>query len=986
MLRKLLKTFPEQANKRDLDGKLPIDYLPLHSQRRKLFKSSSIEDLDSSSSLSSSSSSLFLTPMIKESRSRLTLNNGEGGEYEGEVRKNDKIAIKLEGRMESITPLSLPSSSSSSSSSSSFSKKPRFDSSQVPRQNIPSSSSSEESTLFWKQGTGPATTGSVLVKLAQSGYTRESHQIIELSRAASLVGRDSNGGLPELWDVMGKRRGRNGITRLMAVCITSGSLSKQRAEALIRDHKANLMDIDKKKRTALHHALGARFNNDPWPQREGIAKNLELIQSLLHIGTSKRLFPKLLQLKDSQNRVPLHFACGKYPFEIIDKIINMASCDEAGLPIAAVKSRNGNLPLHLCCKFNPAFDVINVIVANYPQGILVKDKKDNLPLHLLSLKNASFEAVKLLAPKGTLVLRNLSKRYPLHTLLANTPTENEGGEEGGGGAGSNASTLIDDSLEVLKFVLRHSSSQKTLSLKDASGSLPLHYACLNYASRPDIIKLLLDAYPQAAHETYHARELPLHLLVGSENASSASVQLLLDAYKESVSASDLYGNLAIHHALSNKNVSFEVIQVLIQANHTYTYRPNGDGESPLHIACRNVVKSFEVIQLLVQSSPNVLRMEDKYRNIPLFFACMNRSTSVEVIKLLIDTDPSTCEMKKVWHYLNGIDGVISVGGGDLPIHMACQSGSSIETVTALIDKYPDCVKVLGQDQNLPIHCACEYNAPFDVIRLLVSLYPESLVMVNCKNETPLFLACDSKTARKEVIMFLLDKCRFAVNKVNVSGLLPLHVAISYRLSFEVIMSLFLEYRDAAFIKGNGYLPLHTAVFANLPAMQVLFIVAANAEAIRQKDKKGMLPIHHVYSLDVAEILIDAFPESLRVTSDDGRLAIHYACKRKDASYELIKLLLLKHPESEKVIDRKRKSPAAYLSASSPCRDLFTWTSHPAAPVVIINDGDDDIMDEIEEDEAGEEEEEEEEGEGEDEEVDDEHNDDEVEEEDDQSDW
>ena len=52
--------------------------------------------------------------------------------------------------------------------------------------------------LIWKQGLGPTTTGSVLVKLAQSGFFREAHQIIGVSHIASLIGRDSDGGLPEL--------------------------------------------------------------------------------------------------------------------------------------------------------------------------------------------------------------------------------------------------------------------------------------------------------------------------------------------------------------------------------------------------------------------------------------------------------------------------------------------------------------------------------------------------------------------------------------------------------------------------------------------------------------------------------------------------------------------------------------------------------------------------------------------------------------------
>jgi len=158
--------------------------------------------------------------------------------------------------MFSSTSLPLSTISSSSSPSSSSSKKPRIDSPLLP-------SPSEESTLIWKQGAGPTTTGSVLVKLAQNGYTKEVCKIIELSRISSLVGRKSAGGLPELWDVMGRRRGKGGITRLMAVCITRGPLSPQRARSLIQDHNASLREKDDRGRTALHHALGVRHKADP---------------------------------------------------------------------------------------------------------------------------------------------------------------------------------------------------------------------------------------------------------------------------------------------------------------------------------------------------------------------------------------------------------------------------------------------------------------------------------------------------------------------------------------------------------------------------------------------------------------------------------------------------------------------------------------------------------------------------------------------------
>ena len=212
---------------------------------------------------------------------------------------------------------SLPISSSSSSSSS---KIPRIDS---------SLDSSEESPLIWRQGDSLSSTGSVLVKLAQSGYTREVHKIIGLSRMASLVGRDSIGGLPELWDVMGRRKGKKGITRLMAVCIVRGSLSPQRAQALIRDHSAVFNAKDVGGRTALHHAVGKKTSEHAWRSRYGVKKyvnrwassnpniNVDLIRVLLQMN------PESAKAIDNDGKIPLHYACeSDAPWEAIKLLLD----------------------------------------------------------------------------------------------------------------------------------------------------------------------------------------------------------------------------------------------------------------------------------------------------------------------------------------------------------------------------------------------------------------------------------------------------------------------------------------------------------------------------------------------------------------------------------------------------------------------------------------------------------------------------------------
>jgi hypothetical protein len=250
----------------------------------------------------------------------------------------------------------------------SLSKRPRLDT---------KSSQLEESTLIWKQGDTISSIGSVLVILAQNGYTNEAHTIIGLSRTASLIGRDSNGGLPELWDVMGKIRNKRGITRLMAICITRGPDSPQRALSLIRDHKVDIRARDDYKRTALHHAVGAFFENDPWTDMTN-PLNLELIKVLIQAE------PYIPMQEDISSRIALHYALGASNYLFGNYTINseIVRYLVKSYP-SGVKIQDMNLnfkytytshsqfviPIDYALHHGASSDIIKLLFEIYPEGI-----------------------------------------------------------------------------------------------------------------------------------------------------------------------------------------------------------------------------------------------------------------------------------------------------------------------------------------------------------------------------------------------------------------------------------------------------------------------------------------------------------------------------------------------------------------------------------------------------------------------------------------
>jgi len=183
-----------------------------------------------------------------------------------------------------------------------------------------------ESSLIWKQGAGAGSTGSVLVILAQNGYTREAHRIIELSRTASLIGRDSDGGLPELWDVMGQVRGKNGVTRLMAVCLAGGSHSSSRAQALIREHNANIKEKDDLGQSALDIALGSEYFHERAVKHNNTNTDLVRLLVKLDPSTLDRSRDSLLRACSNGASLELiRFLHDTYPepFDVNNQIIRL---------------------------------------------------------------------------------------------------------------------------------------------------------------------------------------------------------------------------------------------------------------------------------------------------------------------------------------------------------------------------------------------------------------------------------------------------------------------------------------------------------------------------------------------------------------------------------------------------------------------------------------------------------------------------------------
>jgi ankyrin repeat protein len=469
-----------------------------------------------------------------------------------------------------------------------------------------------ESTLIWKQGDTISSTGSVLVRLAQNGYTREAHQIIGLSRTASLIGRDSNGGLPELWDIMGKVKGKGGITRLMAICITRGPDSPQRALSLIRDHTIDISAKDDNGRTALYHALNTRRNNN----EETIPINIELIKVLI------TACPKLVQEVDHFDKYPIYTAACESlaSIEVIDLLLK--SYPEGAIQM--MNSYHHNL-LHLVFERHSDFNVKMLLATAYPKALVSRDYEGNLPTHYNPPWTSMYETTCLLelCPDIAKNETRWGNDLPLHIVSSGN----------------------DANIEMIKYLI--SVYPEGLCSRNDNGRSPLHIA-ISSGAPIDVINYLLDQYPEAIQSydidtyDYQCDKLPLMLALSSDS-SLTLVKLLVNAYPKALQLTDRNDRLPLHIAICS-GAPFNVIEFILNEypkaatiyDSYFYYDDRIKNNLPIHYALspsfRNEI-SIDIIKLLLAVYPESILQKSRGNLLPIEIARSSHAPR-EVIELL----------------------------------------------------------------------------------------------------------------------------------------------------------------------------------------------------------------------------------------------------------------------------------------------------------------------------------------------------------------
>ena len=121
-------------------------------------------------------------------------------------------------------------------------------------------------------------------------------------------------------------------------------------------------------------------------------------------------------------------------------------------------------------------------------------------------------------------------------------------------------------LGIVKIIL--DAFPEAAAKKDGGGLFPLHIAVSN--ENPEVVKIILDAHPQAAAGKDNMGSSPLHYAAG-HNANPDVIRMILDAYPQAAAKKDKYGSRPVDYATHNPNK--EVEKLLLRATLRFIRRP-----------------------------------------------------------------------------------------------------------------------------------------------------------------------------------------------------------------------------------------------------------------------------------------------------------------------------------------------------------------------------------------------------------------------------
>jgi len=351
----------------------------------------------------------------------------------------------------------------------------------------------------------------------------------------------------------------------------------------------------------------------------------------------------------------------------------------------------------------------------------------------------------------------------------------------------------------------------------------------------------------------------------------------------------------------------------------------------LHMICLNKNVTLEMVEYILDSFPGVASYQtdllDYYMSesiqttsYALHCACYNKHCPSSVIRLLYEEfEEATkwmamvgegvrhCDVKGLpLHYYLGRTNNIDLDEDDTP---SPEPPLDMEIVKLLVMAYPQSLMIADDEEYAcyPIH-AVIHQDPNDLCKIIeyfLEIEPSSLRVLDGDGNTPLYMACENKGVNLEVVQMLYNSWPEALRVSSGHNELPIHeLCCNKKLANTTAIDVlrFMLSIDPTLVRerdGLDYLPIHHAVRSaanrkSLEFCKVLIDLYPESVRVTGTDS-GSLPIHKAYDIDIVQYLLELYPESINIQDSYGMLPVHEAAVGRNI--DKIELLLTHDPDA-----------------------------------------------------------------------------------------
>jgi len=304
---------------------------------------------------------------------------------------------------------------------------------------------------------------------------------------------------------------------------------------------------------------------------------------------------------------------------------------------------------------------------------------------------------------------------------------------------------------------------------------------------------------------------------------------------------------------------------------------SSDRTFPIHLAASNVHCPNSVVELLAKSNPSAIG---------------------HLSKLTVGHSSS-----KDGHYKDEK----SLEKTPLHCYLSRTSNLQLDTVKILVDLCPESLK-LGTDlpyfsadiSYFPIHTIMdnimdnpEVESHYDILRYLISLDPTILLCKDELEQYPVHMVCRHSISSAGLVQILVDGVgiKYYTNVPDCNGYLPIHLLCKNE------------------VMGKG---------VKLDVLRILIDANPDSLQFRTHWNGISLPIHYASQFQdpvFCKMLVDGYPDSLRVGDNNSCLPFHLACDK--GSIETVKYLYEANQECINKSTRSGVNPLYLALARTP---------------------------------------------------------------------